>query len=56
MFERTKIAERLWAQAMLCEEAARLYWDDDIAKDLETLAQNCRDVAFILLIERSSAH
>ena len=56
MFERTKIAERLWAQAMLCEEAARLYQGDDIAKHLETLAQNCRDVAFILLREQSSAH
>ena len=25
MFERSKIAERLWAQAIMCEEAARLY-------------------------------
>lgn len=55
MFERTKIAERLWAQAVMCEEAARLYCDGEIAFQLERLAQECREVAFIVLRDRCSA-
>jgi len=49
MFERSKIAERLWAQALMCEEAARLYSCEQIAADLERLAQDCREVAFALM-------
>ena len=55
MFEKTKIAERLWAQAVMCEEAARLYCDGEIAFQLERLAQECREVAFIVLRDRCSA-
>ncbi len=46
MFERFKIAERLWAQAAMCEEAARLYSHEQIGADLERLAEECRQVAF----------
>jgi hypothetical protein len=54
MFERGKIAERLWAQAAMCEEVAHLHAEDVIAHRLERLAQHCRDVAFIVLREGPS--
>ncbi len=55
MFERGKIAERLWAQAVMCEEAAHLYCDDVIALPLEGLAQYCREVAYLVLREEPAA-
>ena len=56
MFERTKIAERLWAQAVMCEEAARLYACEQIAADLEHLAQHCREVAFAVMRDAPIVH
>jgi hypothetical protein len=55
MFERGKIAERLWARAAMCEEAAHLHAEDVIAHHLKRLAQHCRHVAFIVLREGPSA-
>ena len=51
MFERSKIAQRLWAQAVMCEEAARLYSHEQIATDLERLAQDRREVAFAVMVD-----
>ena len=56
MFERSKIAERLWAQAAMCEEAARLYSREHIAADLERLAQHCREVAFVVMRDEPIVH
>ena len=41
MFERGKVAERLWAQVAMCEETAHLYSEDVIAHHLERLAEQC---------------
>ena len=56
MFERSKIAERLWAQAVMCEEAARLYSSEQIAADLARLAQDCREVAFAVMRDEPAVH
>jgi hypothetical protein len=56
MFERSKIAERLWAQAVMCDEAARLYSHERIAADLERLAQDCREVAFAVMRDEPVVH
>jgi hypothetical protein len=42
MFERTKIAERLWAQAAMCDEAAQFYPERIVATHLKRLAEYCR--------------
>ena len=55
MFERSKIAERLWAQAIMCEEAARLYTHEQIGADLERLADDCRRVAFAAMRDQPIA-
>jgi hypothetical protein len=49
MFERSKIAERLWAQAAMCDEAALLYSHENIASHLERLARELRQVAFAVM-------
>jgi hypothetical protein len=51
MFERSKIAERLWAQAVMCDEAASLYANESFAIELERLAEHCREAAFAILRE-----
>ena len=56
MFERSKIAERLWAQAVMCEEAAHLYTCERIAADLERLAQHCREIAFAVMRDDAIIH
>jgi hypothetical protein len=55
MFERTKIAERLWAQAAMCDEAAQFYPERIVATHLKRLAEYCRDVAFIMLRDEPDA-
>jgi len=39
------MAERLLAHATMCQEAARLSWDEAIAFELEKLADDCRQAA-----------
>jgi hypothetical protein len=55
VFERSQIAERLWAHAVMCDEAASLYFNERVAGDLERLAENCREAAFTILREEISA-
>ena len=49
MFERTKIAERLWAQAVMCEERHTYTRDEKSLPNLSASAQECREVAFVVL-------
>jgi hypothetical protein len=41
----SRMAERLLAHATMCQEAARLSWDEAIAVELEKLADDCRQAA-----------
>jgi hypothetical protein len=41
----SRMAERLLAHATMCQEAARLSWDEAIAFELEKLADDCRQAA-----------
>lgn len=45
MSNRSKMAERLLAHATMCQDAASLCWNEDIAFELEKLAEDCRHAA-----------
>jgi hypothetical protein len=45
MFERQQIADRLVAQAEICEIAAALYSPEQVAADFTWLAEECRRIA-----------
>ena len=41
MIDRRKLTERLLAHATMCQEAASLSWDEEVAVELEKLAEEC---------------
>jgi hypothetical protein len=45
MSDISKMAERLLMQATICRHAASLCWNEEIAIELERLADDCRQAA-----------
>jgi hypothetical protein len=45
MSDTSKIAERLLTHAAMCRQAASLCWNEEIAVELERLADDCRQAA-----------
>jgi hypothetical protein len=45
MSDTSKMAERLLTHATMCQHAASLCWNEEIAVELERLADDCRQAA-----------